>query len=311
MAKKASRATKVPEIGPHRFGAHLSVAGGVFNALIEARRLKCDTVQVFVKNQRQWRAPPLMPDVIQRWREELAASDTPPVVAHASYLINLGSGDDALHAKSRDAFAEELLRCDTLDIPYLVVHPGAAGEQQRETSIARVAVALNAIFKKHPDLRCMPLLETTAGQGTTLGRTFAELGAIIRQLDEPERVGVCVDTCHVFAAGYDIRDSKAYEQMMAEAKREVSLGRIRCWHLNDSKGELAKHLDRHEHIGHGRIGDAGFRNVLADERFVGVPMILETPKGEDERGREWDVLNLKRLRTIGKKARRQGRQTVT
>ncbi|RMF73060.1 MAG: deoxyribonuclease IV [Planctomycetota bacterium] len=286
----------------HRFGSHLSVAGGVFNALIEARRLRCDAVQVFVKNQRQWKAPPLQADVIQRWRDQRAVAKNPLLVAHATYLINLASGDAALHARSRAAFADELLRCDALDIPYLVVHPGAAGEQERDRAIANVANALNRIFREHADIRCMPLLETTAGQGTSLGRTFAELGAILRRLDEPHRVGVCVDTCHVFAAGYDIRDGKAYAAMISEARREVGLERIRCWHLNDSKGELGGRRDRHEHIGRGRIGTAGFRNVLADKRFVGLPMILETPKGENGRGREWDRVNLQRLRTIATRA---------
>jgi deoxyribonuclease-4 len=271
-------------------------------ALLEARRLKFDTVQVFVKNQRQWRAAALKPDDVERWRELLAAPGFGPPAAHATYLINLASADRRLYAKSRSTFAEELRRCDVLEIPYLVAHPGAAGEQKRDAALRRVAGALNRVYSDDPDIRTMVLLETTAGQGTALGRTFEELGAILDQVEEPKRVGVCVDTCHVFAAGYDIRDAAAYAAMIAEAERAVGLGRIRCWHCNDSRGQVGSRRDRHEHIGRGRIGNTGFRNVLADFRFAGLPMILETPKGTDARGREWDVLNARRLRTLAARA---------
>ena len=291
-------AASVPQAGP-LFGSHLSVAGGMHNAVNGAVRLGFSSVQVFVKNQRQWNASDLKPADIEQWLAARAAANEMqsfgPVVAHASYLINLASADDALFEKSRDAFAAELRRCDALDIAYLVVHPGAAGEQPIETATARIADALNHIHACEPHLRVRPLLEATAGQGTTLGRRFEELGAIMRGLRDPRRVGVCIDTCHVFAAGYDIRDPKLYEEMIATAKGEVGLERIRCWHLNDSKGDLGSRIDRHEHISKGRIGRDGFRNVLRDKRFVGLPMILETPK--DETGR-WDRDNLKRLRQI-------------
>jgi deoxyribonuclease-4 len=287
---------------PHRFGAHMSIAGGMHHAISEALKLRFDTLQVFVKNQRQWRAAPLKPDDLARWNELLDTTGIGPVVAHATYLINLASADEGLYEKSRTAFAEELQRCQALSIPYLVIHPGAAREQSTEQAIERVAAALNLIFADQRDLKTMVLLETTAGQGTTLGRTFRELGAIIDRIDESERVGVCVDTCHVFAAGYDIRRPDRYKAMIAEAKRCVGLERIRCWHLNDCKSECGSRVDRHEHIGRGRIGSAGFRNVLADKRFRGVPMILETPKGENERGRLWDLVNVQRLRTIASRA---------
>jgi deoxyribonuclease-4 len=274
------------------------------NAITEAQRLKFDTVQVFVKNQRQWRAAPLQPDDLRCWHELRATPGFGPVVAHATYLINLASGDDELYERSRRAFAEELDRCQTLAIPYLVIHPGAAGEQRRERAVARVAGALNRIFRDGPELRAMPLLETTAGQGTLLGGTFEQLGAIIGRLDRPERVGVCVDTCHVFAAGYDIRDPAQYAAMIAEAQRAVGLKRIRCWHLNDSRGACGSHVDRHAHIGRGEIGSAGFRNVLSDHRFRGLPMVIETPKGQNQHGREWDRVNVQRLRTIASRAAR-------
>jgi deoxyribonuclease-4 len=289
---------------PHRFGAHLSIAGGVHNALVAAHELELTTAQVFVKNQRQWKAGPFAPDDLERWHELRGKRGFGPVVAHATYLINLASGDETLWEKSRRAFAQELRRCETLAIPYLVVHPGAAGEQTPKRALARVALALNRIFDDDPNLTTIPLLETTAGQGTTLGHSFEQLGAIVTLLEEPRRVGVCVDTCHVFAAGYDIRGRDEYEAMISEARRTVGLERIRCWHLNDSRGECGSRLDRHEHIGRGRIGTAGFQNVLSDRRFRGVPMILETPKGENERGRDWDRVNLQRLRTIVSRAAR-------
>ena len=251
-----------------------------------------------MKNQRQWHAPPLREDDVARWRELAATPGFGPTVAHASYLINLASENRELRTRSRDAFADELARCDILGIPYLVLHPGAAGTAPVNKATARVAKALDQIFKRRPRLRTMPLLETTAGQGTTLGRSFDELGAILDKLAHPERVGVCIDTCHVFAAGYDIRRPEAYAQMISEAERRVGLRRIRCWHLNDSLRELGSHRDRHAHIGRGHIGMAGFRNLLADPRFRDVPMILETPKGQDDRGRDWDKVNIRRLRAI-------------
>lgn len=289
--KKSSRAG-------HRFGSHLSIAGGMHHAIQAALRLKFDTVQVFVKNQRRWRAAALKDDDLEQWHALLQTPGFGPPVAHATYLINLASGDGALFEKSCEAFSEELRRCDRLAIPYLVVHPGAAGEQKQDVALARVAEALNLIFDKHPDLGAMPLLETTAGQGTSLGHSFGELGAIIDAVQEPERIGVCVDTCHVFAAGYDIRAADGYAAMMREAERSVGLKRIRCWHLNDSKRELGSRVDRHEHIGRGAIGAAGFGNVLGDAQFVGTPMILETPKELNAAGQSWDVVNRARLRSI-------------
>lgn len=299
---------KGPARSGHRFGSHLSIAGGMRHAIEEALRLKFDTVQVFVKNQRQWRATPLKDDDLEQWHALLQTPGFGPPIAHATYLINLASADETLFEKSCAAFAEELRRCDTLAIPYLVVHPGAAGEQDRDLALARVAEALNLIFDKHSDVRTMPLLETTAGQGTSLGRSFGELGAILDAVREPERIGVCVDTCHVFAAGYDIRTAAGYAGMMREAEQSVGLKRIRCWHLNDSKRELGSRVDRHEHIGRGAIGAAGFANVLGDAEFVGTPMILETPKALNDTGREWDVVNRARLRTIATRGRASSRR---
>lgn len=293
----------------HCFGAHLSVAGGLHNAIQAAVRLKMNAVQVFVKNQRQWQAPPLDDDGMQRWESARASANLGHIIAHGSYLINLASADAALAARSRVALTDELLRCERLGIPYLVFHPGSAGEQPVPRALRRVADALNRILDVHPRLTPMPLLETTAGQGRTLGRSFEELADIIGAVEQAHRVGVCVDTCHVFAAGYDIRTAAGYAAMIDQAQRSVGIERIRCWHLNDSRCELGSCVDRHEHIGRGRIGAAGFRHVLNDARFRGLPMILETPKGLDARGRDFDALNLSRLRRIGRtdQTRRESR----
>jgi deoxyribonuclease-4 len=299
MASKATTKKESPDTQPvHRFGAHLSVAGGMVNALHAARDTGCDALQVFVKNQRQWQAKPFESVEISAWLNELERSALQPVVAHASYLINLASDDAALAKKSQQALVDEMQRCDQLSIPYLVLHPGAAMKQTTEAALERVAKALNRIHRSEPELRCQVLLETTAGQGTTLGRTFAELGTILDQLEQPQRIAVCVDTCHVFAAGYDIRSESGYAAMMREAGESVGLDRIRCWHLNDSVGELGSHKDRHAHVGHGELGKAGFRQLLADQRMMGLPMILETPKGTDQAGRDWDRKNLRRLRQM-------------
>ncbi len=285
-------------VAPLRLGSHLSIAGAMSGAIETALALGFNTVQVFVKNQRQWRSTPFRADDLERWHALRQTPDFGPVVAHATYLINLASADDALREKSRDAFAEELGRCDTLAIPYLVVHPGAAGTAEPAEAIRRVAASLDEIYLTQPRLRCMTLLETTAGQGTTLGRSMRELGDIISATRNADRIGVCVDTCHVFAAGYDIRDPGAWSEMLAEADDAFGLGRIRCWHLNDSKGACGSRLDRHAHIGQGEIGSAGFRNVLSEPRFAQLPLLMETPKGEDERGRDLDKLNAARLRRI-------------
>lgn len=283
----------------HRFGAHLSIAGGVQNALHEALALRCDVLQVFVKNQRQWQAPPLKPADIAAWEAAWAGRpDFGPVVAHATYLINLATADRVLRKKSIAAFTDELDRCEALGIMGLVVHPGSAGDGPRAAAVQRVARALNEIFAARPKLKTRVLLETTAGQGNTLGRTFTEIGAIVAAVEEPQRVGVCVDTCHVFAAGYDVRDPEAYAAMVAEAEKTVGLSRIACWHVNDSQAAFDSRRDRHAHIGAGEIGMAGFRNLLRDARFRGLPMILETPKGDRTAQQTWDQFNLRRLRAM-------------
>lgn len=276
-------------------GSHLSIAGGMHNALTEAQRLNFAAVQVFVKNQRQWAAPPVKPESVAEWRAVRETTGLKAVVAHATYLINLAAPDEVIWEKSVAAFGDELARCDAYDISYLVVHPGAACGQPLAQATQRVAAALDRIFAERPKLRAMPLLEMTAGQGSCLGRRFAEQRMVLDATRHAAHVGVCIDTCHVFAAGYDIRTPTGYAEMLREATDTVGLERIKCWHLNDSKGDLGSCIDRHEHIGKGRIGIGGFRNVIRDERFRRIPMILETPK--DETGR-MDRDNLRRLEKL-------------
>ncbi|MGE3180350.1 MAG: deoxyribonuclease IV [Phycisphaerae bacterium] len=309
MQKNLS-SSAAPGSQTHRFGAHLSIAGGMENAIVEAISLDCGTVQVFVKNQRQWRASPLTDEQIAKWKAALPTNGFGPIVAHATYLINLASSDDELWEKSANAFQEELRRCDALGIAYLVVHPGSPVAGTREEGISRVSAALNGILKSSGDIRTMPLLENTAGQGKTLGRTFADLGEILAGVKKSERVGVCIDSCHAFAAGYDLRDSAAYDRMIQEMDTEFGVNRVRCWHLNDSKTDLGSRRDRHEHIGEGKIGVAGFQNILSDKRFVGVPMILETPK-EDANDKPMDAINLQRLREIADSVSKTGRKIST
>lgn len=296
-------AKKAP-IGEHArsagrlLGSHLSVAGGMHFAIESAVRLGFGAVQVFVKNQRQWAAPPIRPEAVADWNAAREKAALGSVVAHATYLINLAAPRDDLYEKSVNAFAVELLRCDTYGIPYLVVHPGAALGQPLPEALRRVALALDLIFANCPGLRATPLLEMTAGQGSTLGRKFEELGGILSESKNADRIGVCIDTCHIFAAGYDIRTPRGYQEMIRAAEGAVGLSRVKCWHLNDSKGDLGSRIDRHEHIGQGKIGLTGFQNVMQDERFRGLPMILETPK--DDSG-DWDRDNLKRLEQLLKK----------
>jgi deoxyribonuclease-4 len=284
-------------VSSQRFGAHMSVAGGLENAISAALATGCDCLQIFVKNQKQWRAPPLTEDAAARFRSALGGSGLCPVVAHASYLINLASPDDALLARSIAAIIDEMHRCEAIGVETLVVHPGAHMGEGIEAGLRRVAESLDEIHTATHGFQTKLALETTAGQGSSLGHELAQLGRIIDQTREPECVAVCLDTCHLFAAGYDLRKPAEYERMVDEAAAQFGLGRIRCIHANDSKAALGSRLDRHEHIGKGQIGRPGFVNLLGDARLAHVPRILETPKGQTKAGTDFDRLNLRRMRS--------------
>jgi deoxyribonuclease IV len=276
-------------------GAHMSVAGGVSRALERAASISSNAVQVFTKNNRQWQGPPLDVDDVTRWCDDLPVRGilNAHAISHASYLINLASPQDPLWEKSLRAHQDELLRAHAYCIPGVVLHPGAHVGSGPEAGVARIAAALNRIHAAIPEASdTLTLLELMAGQGTTIGRSFGELRAIIDQVEEKARLGVCVDTCHAFAAGYDLRTAAGYEAMLEEIDKEVGLASVKVWHLNDSKGKLGSHVDRHIHIGDGEIGIEAFGHVLNDDRWEGLPLLLETPKEDDLKE---DAMNLARL----------------
>ena len=269
-------------------GSHLSISGGPHNALLRASEYGFGTCAMFVRNQQQWKTPPLTDEQAALFRRTRCKLGIGPVVAHGSYLVNL-AGLYAVRRKSLVAMAEEFDRCGRLGIEYLVIHPGSRPD--KPAGMRKIAEGINRVLAASPHRRPKLLLETTAGQGNSIGGTFEQLAGILALIDRPRRVGVCLDTCHVYAAGYDIRTPEAYAETMARFDRIIGLGKLLAIHLNDSRGELGSHLDRHRHVGEGEIGLAGFANFVRDPRLAEVPMILETPKGEDERGRDFDDLN--------------------
>ena len=276
-------------------GAHMSAAGGVDLAIVRAAELNMDSCQLFTKNANQWAAKPLDPAVVERFHEQKATAGVTNLVAHDSYLINVASPDPANWEKSRNALLIELQRCDLLGVPYLVSHPGAHMNSDLDEAIARVAEAINRINEDRPDGDTTLLIETTAGQGTTLGRSFEEIAAIIDQVEDKARIGVCFDTCHVFVAGYDIRDAESYSATMQQFDDIVGLEWLKVLHLNDAKKGLGSKLDRHAHIGEGELGLEAFRLLMNDPRFDGTPGVLETPKGDNN---EEDVRNMATLRGL-------------
>jgi len=276
-------------------GSHLSIAGGLDKALLRARDYGFQVVGMFVRNQRRWRAPPLDEQAVRTFRGTRRRLGIRAVVAHASYLVNLAGRAD-VRRRSIAAMIEDLRRCARLGIEYLVLHPGSDPDGAR--GIGLIAAALNHIASATPRARPRVLLETTAGQGNCIGHRFGQLGEILARLERPDRFGVCLDTCHVFAAGYDLRTPRGYAGMMASFDREIGLAELRAIHLNDSKHGLGSRADRHAHIGHGRLGRRAFARIVNDSRLADVPMILETPKDKDEKGRDWDAINARTLRGL-------------
>jgi len=279
------------------FGSHVSASGGVDRAPQRGVDVGAEAIQVFSKNERQWVAKPLDPAVVQKFRSEVERTGIgfDKLVVHDSYLINLASPKDDILEKSVAAFTDELERCDLLGIPFLVTHPGAHTGSGVEAGIEQFAASLDRIFAVIPENQTITLLETTAGQGTALGRSFEEIAAIIDRVEQSDRVGVCLDTCHVFAAGYDYRTPELYAAMMDTFEQTIGINRLKVIHLNDSKNPLGSNKDRHEHIGDGEIGLEGFRQFVNDPRLAGIPAILETEK--DDAG-EYDKRNLATLRAL-------------
>lgn len=259
----------------------MSIAGGLPRAVERAGQVEAGALQVFVKSSRQWAASPLDPAEVERFRSGLQAAGLAGfTLAHATYLINLASPEDKLWKRSVEAFAVELERCEQLGIPYLVVHPGSHVGSGEDAGLDRVVRALDRLFEAAAGSVTV-LLEITAGQGTNLGNRFEHVGRLIDEAAAPERLGVCFDTCHALAAGYDFRDGDGYRKTFEAFDEAIGIDRLKAFHLNDSKHELGSRKDRHEHIGEGHVGLEGFRRILNDRRFRDIPMVLETPKGED------------------------------
>lgn len=281
------------------FGAHMSISGSLANAFARGQQVGCDTMQIFTKSERQWVAKALTEQAIADYQAEQERTGIRPVVVHDSYLINMASPKDDLRAKSTDAFAEELDRCARLGIPYIVTHPGAHTGSGEEEGLQREAAELNRLFGEDIGGDVMVLLETTAGQGTTLGWRFEHLARLFELVpDYPQRLGVCVDTCHIFTAGYDIRTPETYAATFEAFDRLLGVEHIKVFHLNDTEKELGSRVDRHTHIGEGELGLESFRMLVNDPRFRHLPMIIETPKDSKDKEMKDDIRNLTRLRNL-------------
>ena len=282
-----------------RLGAHESIAGGLVNAFERGHSATCDAIQIFTKSSRQWRARPLSEAEIAAWRERMDAEATSggifPVVVHSSYLINVGSPKAATWQKSYDALQVELERCEALGVRHLVLHPGSHLKAGEEVGLANVARALSQLHAATPGFQAMVCLEGMAGQGTNLGYTFEQLAWLLEHTDQGERLGICLDSCHLYAAGYDVRTPEGYAETMDAFDRVIGLERLQVVHLNDSVQELGSRRDRHTHIGAGTIGLEGFRNFVNDPRLAHLPGLLETDKSDDLHE---DVENLAKLRSL-------------
>ncbi|MHC4939736.1 MAG: deoxyribonuclease IV [Planctomycetota bacterium] len=277
-----------------RLGAHTTTAGGMVNAVRQGIELECEAIQVFTRNQRQWVPKPLEPAAVAEFRAEAKpAGYLRDAVSHASYLINLCATNHETLKKSRAAFEDEIRRCGLLGIPYLCIHPGSHLGEGEKAGLKGVAESLKLALKATKGVKVKILLENTAGQGTNLGWRFEHLAELIR-LCRSKRIGVCIDTCHMFAAGYDLRTKKAYEKSFAELDEIVGVDRVHAFHLNDSKFDLGLKKDRHENIGEGAIGKTGFKLLVNDKRFSDLPGLLETPGGPD--GYAKNLRTLRRMR---------------
>jgi deoxyribonuclease-4 len=278
-----------------KLGAHMSIAGGVDRALERGASIGCDTVQIFLKNNMQWRGRQLLATEVQRFKLRQNETKIRPVFAHSSYLVNLAASNALFLRRSIAAMIDEIDRATQLGVPFIVMHPGAHMGVGERPGLRRIARSLDKIFRATRKSSVQIALETTAGQGTNLGYRFEHLAEVIALVKQPERMAVCIDTCHVHAAGYDIRTPSGYRKTMKEFDRVVGCGRVAAFHLNDSKTPLGSRVDRHAHIGKGQIGLAAFRCVVRDARWRKLPMVLETPKSDDLHE---DVENLRVLRRL-------------
>lgn len=277
------------------FGAHMSIAGGIHLAPERGVKVGCGVIQLFTQNSNQWRGKPISDSDARLFREKWCESGLHEIISHDIYLVNLASAPGEIREKSLVAFREEMERCSRLGITKIVMHPGAHLGDGEETGTKRICEAFNLLFGLVPEYAGKVLLEATAGQGTNLGYRFEHLRDIIENTTFPDRFAVCYDTCHTFAAGYDITTPEGYKKTFTEFDRIIGLDRLQCFHMNDSKKGLNSRVDRHEHIGQGAMGLEGFRLLVNDPRFSKIPKVLETPKGDND---EMDAINLKALRGL-------------
>jgi deoxyribonuclease-4 len=285
-------------------GAHVSIAGGIHHAPHNGKTATCEVVQIFTRSRNQWRARKLAAQEVEKFREAQEETGVRVVCAHDNYLINLASPDRTLFRKSCSAFVEEMERCDLLGIPILVAHPGAHVGSGERKGLKRIAEALNRIFDRTPDHRVTICLETTAGQGTSLGYRFEHLAEILDRVEAADRIAACLDTCHVFVAGYPIGTQSGYRRTMKAFDDLLGLERLLVIHMNDTKRELGSRIDRHERIGKGCIGTEPFGFILNDRRLAKVPKILETPKKSPRD----DRMNLRTLRSLVKDRKHKSRK---
>jgi deoxyribonuclease-4 len=285
-------------------GAHMSIAGGLYRALERGKAVGCSVVQLFLKNQVRWAARELADADARQFEKARRATGIAAVFAHSTYLINLASPGEPEWRRAVDAFADELERAEALGLPFVVIHPGSHKGSGLERGISRISAALDELATRTRGYRVKIVLENTAGAGNTVGARFEELRAIVERAAATERLGICLDTCLLFAAGYDIRTARGYARTMESCQRTVGTRSIVAFHLNDAKAGLGSGLDRHEHIGKGHIGLGAFRQLLNDPRFAQIPMVLETPKEPEP---EADIRNLSVLRRL----KRQGRRGVS
>jgi deoxyribonuclease IV len=278
-------------------GAHMSIRGGVSMAIERARSIRCTAMQMFVKNNMQWFARPLTGEEIRTFLNHVQRGELLSVFAHANYLINLAATNPQFHANSVRALAEELVRADQLELPFLVLHPGAHLGAGEEAGLKKVAESVDKVFRIIPKVKTKIALEITAGQGSCIGHRFEHLAHIIANVREPKRLRVCLDTAHLFAAGYDIDSEAGVKKTFHQFDRVIGRNRLVAIHMNDSKTGLGSRVDRHEHIGKGRIGLDAFRFIMRSPQFSKIPKVLETPKGKDLAE---DVVNLKTLRRLAR-----------
>ncbi len=294
---------KIPKFGmpEHKMpplGAHMSISGGLHKALLRGEKTGCQVIQIFTRNRSRWKCKALSKKEIDTFHEIRDKAPVTPVAAHNSYLINLASPRSNVAEESFHALLDELGRAELLGIPYLVMHPGAHLGEGEAKGLLRIAEGINRIHDRTEGYSVKILLETTAGQGTNLGYRFDHLAEIIERTESKDRLGVCFDTCHAFAAGYDFRDLTTYQDLFRKFDDVIGLNRLMLFHINDSKKVLGSRVDRHEHPGVGKIGLQAFSQLLNDDRFSNHPFLLETPKGKDENGVDLDIINLNLLRGL-------------